>query len=76
MADEEVATRAAESDACESATPDESPDEAGPVMSEHCTTDRPTPNGEAPQGEIRQLGGVDVLSSPSLRGRRVLLTPR
>ncbi|KAI0911309.1 Alpha/Beta hydrolase protein [Ustulina deusta] len=66
MADEEVATRAAESDACESATPDESPDEAGPVMSEHCTTDRPTPNGEAPQGEIRQLGGVDVyLAKPT-----------
>ncbi|RWA08518.1 hypothetical protein EKO27_g6586 [Xylaria grammica] len=60
MADHDVATRSPESDAHESATPAESPDERGPAMSEHCTTDRPTPNGEAPQGEIRQLGGVDV----------------
>ncbi|KAI1822045.1 Alpha/Beta hydrolase protein [Xylaria intraflava] len=60
MADEDVATRAPESDAYGLTTPDESPDESGPVMSEHCTTDRPTPAGEAPKGEIRKLGGVDV----------------
>ncbi|KAI1112144.1 Alpha/Beta hydrolase protein [Nemania sp. NC0429] len=60
MADEDIATRAPESDAHASATTTESPEETGPVLSEHCTTDRPTPNGEAPQGEIRKLGGIDV----------------
>ncbi|KAI0479743.1 Alpha/Beta hydrolase protein [Xylaria cf. heliscus] len=60
MADQDIATRAPESDAHESHAPAESPDEAGPVVSEHCTTDRPTPSGEAPKGEIRKLGGIDV----------------
>ncbi|KAI0855556.1 Alpha/Beta hydrolase protein [Xylaria cubensis] len=60
MADHDIATRAPESDAHESPAPAESPDESGPVMSEHCTTDRPTPSGEAPKGEIRKLGGIDV----------------
>ncbi|KAI1439204.1 Alpha/Beta hydrolase protein [Xylaria sp. CBS 124048] len=60
MAGQDVATAAPESDAYDIDTPDESPDETGPAMSEHCTTDRPTPAGEAPKGEIRKLGGVDV----------------
>ncbi|KAI0811524.1 Alpha/Beta hydrolase protein [Xylaria sp. FL0064] len=60
MADPELATKAPESDAHEAAAPGESPGEAGPTISEHCTTDRPTPSGEAPRGEIRPLGGVDV----------------
>ncbi|KAI2640030.1 alpha/beta-hydrolase [Xylaria nigripes] len=66
MGDQDVATKAPESDAYEISTPDESLDETGPVMSEHCTTDRPTPTGETPQGEIRKLGGVDVLLGLSL----------
>ncbi|KAI1150694.1 Alpha/Beta hydrolase protein [Nemania diffusa] len=57
MADHEIATKAPESDAHASA---ELPDAPGHVLSEHCTTDRPTPNGEAPQGEIRKLDGIDV----------------
>ncbi|KAI0206129.1 Alpha/Beta hydrolase protein [Astrocystis sublimbata] len=67
MADQDIATRAPESDAHESsitpvpATVESLDDEGGPVVSEHCTTDRPTPTtGETPKGEIRQLGGVDV----------------
>ncbi|KAI0406418.1 Alpha/Beta hydrolase protein [Xylaria palmicola] len=60
MADSDVATRAPESDSHGIDTPDESPSEGGPVMSEHCVTDRPTPDGEAPRGEVRRLGGIDV----------------
>ncbi|KAI0601250.1 dienelactone hydrolase [Biscogniauxia sp. FL1348] len=59
MADTDVATRAPESDAQESA-------QARPTMSEHCTSDRPTPAGETPKGEVRKLGGVDVyLAKPN-----------
>ncbi|KAI0445336.1 Alpha/Beta hydrolase protein [Xylaria telfairii] len=60
MTDQDLATRAPESDAHESPAPAESSDETGPVVSEHCTTDRPTPSGEVPKGEIRKLGGIDV----------------
>ncbi|KAH8166099.1 hypothetical protein CIB48_g2131 [Xylaria polymorpha] len=60
MTDQDLATRAPESDAHEYPAPAESSDEADPVVSEHCTTDRPTPSGEAPKGEIRKLGGIDV----------------
>ncbi|KAI8624422.1 Alpha/Beta hydrolase protein [Xylariaceae sp. FL1651] len=60
MADPEIATKAPESDAQESASAGDTSAETGPVMSEHCTTDRPTPTGEAPKGEIRKLGGVDA----------------
>jgi dienelactone hydrolase len=49
MAEPDIATKAPESDAAEH-----------PQMSEHCVTDRPTPNGEAPKGETRKLGGIDV----------------
>ncbi|KAI0452081.1 Alpha/Beta hydrolase protein [Xylaria acuta] len=78
MADQDMATRAPESDAHESPTPAESPDDAGPAMSEHCTTDRPTPSGEAPKGEIRKLGGIDVYltkpeSYPSIPSKLLLL---
>ncbi|KAJ1326630.1 dienelactone hydrolase family protein [Microdochium nivale] len=48
-----VATSAPERDAQEDAP-------INPTLSEHCTTDRPTPAGEAPTGELRKLGGVDV----------------
>ncbi|KAI1363848.1 Alpha/Beta hydrolase protein [Xylaria arbuscula] len=54
MADPEIATKAPESDA------HESPDESGPAICEQCTTDRPTPDGESPKGEVRLLGGVEV----------------
>ncbi|KAI1179223.1 Alpha/Beta hydrolase protein [Nemania sp. FL0916] len=78
MADQDVATRAPESDAHASTTTVEATDDAGPVMSEHCTTDRPTPTGEAPRGEIRKLGGIDVYltkpeSYPSNPSRLLLL---
>jgi len=55
MADEEVATRAPESDATEaqdvSGIPgDTKPDQGAASMGEHCTSDRPTPGGETPTG--------------------------
>ncbi|KAI0146991.1 Alpha/Beta hydrolase protein [Xylariaceae sp. FL1272] len=60
MADADIGTKAPESDAQEDTSAND-----GPVLSEHCTTDRPTPDGEAPKGEVRKLGGIDVyLSKP------------
>lgn len=63
MTEAEVATKAPESDAQENATGDASSAQSGPKMGDHCVTDRPTPSGEAPKGEIRQLGGVDCYVS-------------
>jgi len=61
MADEDVATRAPESDAVkDSPFSGDSIAQEGPSMGEHCTTDRPTPSGEVPTGETSKLGGVDV----------------
>jgi dienelactone hydrolase len=73
MADNDIATRAPESDAQEK--PQEQPDvpkpaeesvfpgdtraQQGPSMGEHCTTDRPTPSGEKPTGDLTKLGGVE-----------------
>ncbi|ORY11821.1 Alpha/Beta hydrolase protein [Clohesyomyces aquaticus] len=74
MADNDVATRAPESDAQEASTapaeqsvfPGDTPAQAGPSMGEHCTTDRPTPSGEIPTGELSKLGGIDVyIAKPS-----------
>lgn len=63
MADPEIATRAPESDAASTTT---SPAIPTPTLSEHCTTDRPTPAGKASTGELRKLGDVDVyVSKPS-----------
>ncbi|KAF7542107.1 hypothetical protein G7054_g14 [Neopestalotiopsis clavispora] len=66
--DPQVATKAPENDAYEEqeegpviAGDDTPAQSSGPTMSEHCTSDRPTPTtGEKPQGEIRKLGGIDV----------------
>ncbi|XDG04168.1 hypothetical protein ABKA04_003783 [Annulohypoxylon sp. FPYF3050] len=60
MADEDVATKAPESDAQENTIPGDTPAQTGPTMGEHCTSDRPTPTGLAPNGELRKLGGVDI----------------
>lgn len=64
MTDEEVTTKAPESDAQEDAgknpTTDDPVARAGPTMGEHCTSDRPTPSGEVPTGELTKLGDVDV----------------
>ncbi|KAH9999766.1 alpha/beta-hydrolase [Xylariaceae sp. FL0662B] len=60
MADADVATKAPESDAQEDATPSDTSAQSRPTMGEHCTTDRPTPAGLAPKGELRKLGGVDI----------------
>ncbi|TVY83779.1 Hydrolase tropI [Lachnellula suecica] len=74
MADFEVATKAPESDAAEDApsaapqslVPGDTPAQAGASLGEHCVTDRPTPSGQGPSGEITQLGGVDTyISKPS-----------
>ncbi|KAL2148323.1 hypothetical protein VTH82DRAFT_2243 [Thermothelomyces myriococcoides] len=72
MANSESATRALESDAQETATPSPSDTPAStdaptqPAMTEHCTSDRPLPAGEAPRGELTKLNDVDVyISKPT-----------
>ncbi|KAI2625885.1 alpha/beta-hydrolase [Hypoxylon sp. NC1633] len=60
MTEADVATKAPESDAQETVIPGDTPAQTGPTMGEHCTSDRPTPAGQAPNGELRKLGGVDV----------------
>jgi len=67
MADQEVATKAPESDAAEaSLIPGDTPTQSGASLGEHCLKDRPTPFGQGPSGELSQLGGVDVyISKPS-----------
>ncbi|TKA53645.1 hypothetical protein B0A55_10687 [Friedmanniomyces simplex] len=71
MADEDVATRAPESDAQESQTTsgipgDSKPDQGAASLGEHCTTDRPTPDGQTPTGEITKYNDIEVyVSKPS-----------
>ncbi|TKA63445.1 hypothetical protein B0A49_06401 [Cryomyces minteri] len=61
MADEDVATKAPESDAAEdSVFPGDTKADQGASMGEHCTTDRPTPAGEKPTGELSKVSDVDV----------------
>ncbi|KAF2711643.1 alpha/beta-hydrolase [Pleomassaria siparia CBS 279.74] len=72
----DIATRAPESDAQEtpaspavaekSIFPGDTPAQSGPSMGEHCTTVRPSPNGEVPTGDLSKLGGIDVyIAKPS-----------
>ncbi|KAE9377923.1 alpha/beta-hydrolase [Stipitochalara longipes BDJ] len=70
MADPEVATKAPESDAVEetkaSLLPSDTPAQKGASLGEHCVTDRPTPFGAGPTGEMTQLGGIDCyISKPA-----------
>ena len=78
MADDEVATRAPESDAQEdrpaagssetagSVFPNDSVAQAGQSMGEHCTTDRPLSADIQPTGELTKYADVDVyVSKPS-----------
>ncbi|KAI7548000.1 dienelactone hydrolase family protein [Hortaea werneckii] len=65
MADEEVATKAPESDATEAQSVsgiagDTKPDQGAASMGEHCTSDRPTPGGETPTGEITKFHDIEV----------------
>jgi len=75
MADDEIATRAPESDAQEDSqrdakaesisgiAGDSQPDQSAATMGEHCTTDRPTPAGEHPTGEVAKYNDIDVYVS-------------
>lgn len=81
MSDPELATRAPENDALEdeplndeqtdntsskTALPADTPAQTGASMGEHCTTDRPTPVGSAPSGEITKINEIDVyISKPA-----------
>lgn len=71
MADADNATRAPENDAAEDAsaatattaastTPDAAAAPAAPKVCDDCVTDRPTPEGRTPTGEVRKLGDIDV----------------
>ena len=70
MAEEEVATKAPESDAQHEPSAISNADtkaQSGPTMGEHCTTDRPLNQSHAPPtGEITDLNGVQTyISRPS-----------
>ncbi|KAK0719551.1 dienelactone hydrolase [Lasiosphaeris hirsuta] len=71
MAEPQVATAAPESDAQEiqsppALAPASASTPAAPTLSDHCTTDRPTPAGLASTGEITKLGEIDVyISKPA-----------
>ncbi|PSR81847.1 dienelactone hydrolase family protein [Coniella lustricola] len=75
MADADIATRAPESDAQEdvqqtptpSAPAEDQQSSTEPAkMCDDCVTDRPTPTGQGPTGEIRKLNDIDVyVSKPS-----------
>ncbi|EME84165.1 uncharacterized protein MYCFIDRAFT_163005 [Pseudocercospora fijiensis CIRAD86] len=66
MADDELATKAPESDAQEDKQNekeipgDSKVDQGAASMGEHCTTDRPTPAGEQPTGEIAKYNDVET----------------
>ncbi|KAI9762572.1 MAG: hypothetical protein M4579_000375 [Chaenotheca gracillima] len=65
MSDQDVATRAPENDAAE-APAEVTGASNEPSATDHCVTDRPTPAGQAPTGEISKLGDVDVyITKPS-----------
>lgn len=67
MADSEVSTKAPESDATEvSLAADDGQAHTGHSLGEHCVTDRPTPSGQGPSGEMTQIGGVNAyISKPA-----------
>ncbi|KAL3424610.1 Protein AIM2-like protein 4 [Phlyctema vagabunda] len=76
MTEAEVATKAPENDAAEtepkdepkteSVFPGDTPAQTGPALGEHCVTERRTPFGVGPSGEMSQMGGVDVyISKPA-----------
>lgn len=46
--------------------PGDSPAQTGASMGEHCVTDRPTPSGESPTGEMSKIADIDVyISKPT-----------
>ena len=73
MSDTDVATKAPESDAQEDAPKEQTaaekisgiqgdtkPDQGSASMGEHCVTDRPTPAGARPTGEVTKYAETDV----------------
>ena len=73
MSDNDVATKAPESDAQEDAPKEQTeaekisgiqgdtkPDQGSASMGEHCVTDRPTPAGAQPTGEVTKYADTDV----------------
>jgi hypothetical protein len=70
MTDAELATKAPESDAQDTNTPPPPNDSPAPAaaaadtptnpLSEHCTSNRPTPAGQSSTGELTKLNDVDV----------------
>ena len=84
MTEENVATRAPESDAQDpsqlaaerSVFPGDTPAQEGPTMGldENCHNDRPTPAGERPAGEVTKVGGVVAyVAKPADASRSKLL---
>ena len=63
MSSPELSTKSPENDALEAAT---STADAPPPLCDDCTSDRPTPSGQTPKGEVAKLSDVDVyISKPA-----------
>ncbi|KAL1582777.1 hypothetical protein WHR41_08361 [Cladosporium halotolerans] len=61
MSEPEIATKAPESDLAErSAIPGDSAVDQGPSLGEHCVTDRPTPSGATPTGQITKFDDIEA----------------
>ncbi|KAL8896805.1 MAG: hypothetical protein Q9192_002903 [Flavoplaca navasiana] len=66
MAEDEIATKAPETDAQGSLVSGDTPAQEGASMGEHCVTDRPSPATGAPTGEISKIADIDVyITKPS-----------
>ncbi|KAJ4306130.1 hypothetical protein N0V88_000926 [Collariella sp. IMI 366227] len=77
--DIDIATRAPESDALEDSkrppTSSAPPTQPKPTMCDDCTSDRPTPSGQLPIGELTKLNDIDPRGGRD-RGRGLLLLNR
>lgn len=81
MSEPELATKSPENDAVEDQTAISAHDstaQTGASMGEHCTTDRPTPAGQLPTGEMTKFGEIDAYVSkpadyPTTPGKLLLL---
>ncbi|MCJ1241940.1 hypothetical protein MMC14_009947 [Varicellaria rhodocarpa] len=67
MTDSDLAVKAPEADAAEASLfPNDTPAQVGASLGEHCTTDRSSPSGAVPTGEISKIADIEVyITKPS-----------